>query len=177
MTRVRSTAIALVALALSAGAAFAFTTLPDAASQSIDEATEMSGRTIPARPAAPAGPPADVPPVDLPDAVVQSQLDVAAEDLPDAAQHGVDVSTVARGDDPTPDTNRGADVSEAARDNAGQATAADKRPENAGPQADAGKPDGAGKPEGAGQPADPGKPDDPGPPAGAGKPEGVPPAP
>jgi hypothetical protein len=62
------------------------------------------------------------------------------------------VSAVANGDDTTPDTNHGADVSAVARDNHGQATAAQHRP------ADAGKPASAGKPEGAGKPDDPGRP-------------------
>jgi hypothetical protein len=83
------------------------------------------------------------------------------------------VSTVATSDDPTPDTNRGADVSAAAKDNAGQKIAADHRPANV-PPADAGAPEGAGVPDGAGAPEDPGQPEDPGAPDGAGKPEGVP---
>jgi hypothetical protein len=172
--RSRSIAIALSALALSAGAVAAFNELPEAASNGFDRATEVTERSLPARPDEPAGPPTDVPPVELPAAVDQTQVEVAAEDLPGAAQHGQDISTVAKGDDPTPDTNRGADVSAAARDNHGQETAAEKRPESAGPPADAGAPDGASKPEGAGKPEDPGRPEDPGPPAGAGKPEGVP---
>ena len=150
MTRFRAPAIALAAVAISAGTALAFSALPDAASSGIQTATENSGRTIPARPA------------QLPTSV-ETRLDLAA-DLPDAASHGVDVSTIATADDPTPDTNRGADVSAVAKDNHGQATAAEHRP------ADAGKPAGAGKPDGAGQPDDPGQPADPGPPDGAGKP-------
>jgi hypothetical protein len=149
MTRFRAPAIALAAVAISAGTALAFSALPDAASSGIQTASENSGRTIPARPA-------QLPTVDT--------LDLTTADLPDAASHGVDVSTVATADDPTPDTNRGADVSAAAKDNHGQATAAEHVP------ADVGKPAGAGKPEGAGQPEDPGQPADPGPPEGAGKP-------
>jgi hypothetical protein len=165
MPRYRSIAIAFVALGLSAGSAFAFTALPDAASKGLEQATQASGKTLPARPASPAGPPADEAP-----AVDAEQPADAPAELPDAALHGVDVSTVAKADDLTPDTNHGADVSAVARDNHGQATAADHRPADAGPPADAGKPDGAGKPEGAGEPEDPGQPDDPGPPDGAGKP-------
>ncbi len=171
MPRFRSLAIAVAALSLSAGSALAFTALPDAASKGLDRATQASGKTVPARPASPAGPPADEAP-----AVDTEQPADAPADLPDAAQHGAAVSAVAKADDLTPDTNHGADVSAVARDNHGQATAADHRPADAGPPADhgkpdsAGKPDGAGKPEGAGQPADPGKPDDPGAPDGAGKP-------
>jgi hypothetical protein len=142
-------------VAISAGTALAFSALPDAASSGLENAAKKSDRTLPARPA------------ELPTVVDTTQLDTA-EDLPDAAAHGVDVSTVATSDDPTPETNRGADVSAAAKDNHGQETAAEHRP------ADAGKPAGAGKPEGAGQPDDPGQPTDPGAPEGAGKPEGVP---
>ena len=151
MTRFRSFGVAVVALALSAGAVAAFNTLPDAASTGLDRATGASGQTVPARPDA------------LP-APADDQGNVNAQDLPDAASHGVDVSTVARADDPTPDTNHGADVSAVAKDNHGQSIAAEHRP------TDAGAPDGAGKPEGAGKPDQPGRPDNPGPPDGAGKP-------
>jgi hypothetical protein len=175
MTRFSSVLIALVALTLSAGAAIAFSTMPEAASGGLDTASEMSGKDLPARPAE--APPIDVPPVELPDAVPHSQTQLSAQDLPEAASHGSDVSTVAKGEDPTPDTNRGADVSAAAKDNHGQATAAEKRPENAGPPADPGQPTDAGKPEGAGKPDNPGQPADPGSPDGAGKPGGTPPGP
>jgi hypothetical protein len=150
MTRFRSLGVALVALALSAGAVAAFNTLPDAAWTGLDKANDVSGQTVPAR-ADELSTPAD-------------QVDLTAQDLPDAASHGVDVSTVANADDPTPDTNRGADVTAVARDNHGQSVAADHVP------ADAGAPDGAGKPEGAGVPDEPGQPDEPGAPDGAGKP-------
>jgi hypothetical protein len=70
--------------------------------------------------------------------------------------HGAAVSAVATGEDPTPDTNRAADVSAVAKENAGQAAAAEHKP------ARAGKPDNVGKPAGAGKPTDPGKPDAPG---------------
>ena len=161
MTRFRAPAIALTALAISAGTAFAFSVLPDAASNGLENATEKSGRTVPARPA------------ELP-TVVDTQIDAATEDLPDAAAHGVDVSTVATSDDPTPDTNRGVDVSTVARDNHGAAARDEHKPAEAGPPDGAGKPEGAGKPAGAGQPDDPGKPTDTGAPEGAGKPEGAP---
>jgi hypothetical protein len=170
MTRLRSLALGITALALSAGAAFAFTDLPQQALAGLGIASQHADRELPARPAT------------LPvaaDSRVSSQLDVAA-DLPDAASHGADVSAVATGDDRTPDTNKGADVSAAAKDNHGQATAADHRPADANkpadvPPVDTGAPDGAGRPDGAGKPNDPGKPADPGAPDGAGKPEGVPP--
>ena len=152
MTRFRAPAIAIAAVAISAGTALAFSALPDAASSGLDNAMEKSVRTLPARP------------VELPTVVDTTLLDAAAEDLPEAAAHGVDVSTVATSDDATPDTNRGADVSAAAKDNHGQETSAENRP------ADAGKPEGAGKPDGAGQPDEPGQPTDPGAPEGAGKP-------
>ena len=124
----------------------------------------MAGKDLPARPT-------EVPPGD-----VDLNVDAAAPqaDLPDAAGHGAEVSGVATSDDPTPDTNKGADVSAAAKDNHGQETAADHRPADAGQPEDAGAPDGAGQPDGAGKPADPGQPADPGAPDGAGKPEGVP---
>ena len=162
MTRFRSITIAAAVLVLSATAVAAFSDLPDAASNGLVTASEASGKTLPARPAEP------------PAHTTQSLDSTVAADLPDAASHGADVSAVATGDDPTPDTNRGADVSAAAKDNHGQEVAAEHRPADAGKPADVGAPDGAGKPEGAGQPADPGRPEEPGPPDGAGKPEGVP---
>jgi hypothetical protein len=166
MTRLRSLAIAGVGLVLSATAVAAFTDLPDAASNGLEKALDASRKsTVPARPADPPG------------HTARSGDVTVAADLPDAASHGADVSGVATGDDPTPETNRGADVSEAARDNHGQDVAADNRPADAGRPADVGAPDGAGKPDGAGQPEDPGPPADPGPPDGAGKPDGVPPRP
>jgi hypothetical protein len=164
MSRLRSLAVAIAVLALSAGAVAAFTALPDAAWNGLTKANGVSGQTVPARPA------------DLPGSVGVQSTDLNAEDLPDSASHGLDVSTVATSDDATPDTNRGADVSAAAKDNHGQDVAADHRPADV-PPADAGAPDGAGKPDGAGQPADPGQPEDPGAPDGAGKPAGVPPHP
>jgi hypothetical protein len=154
MTRLKSLPLALGVLILSAGAVFAFTTLPSAAGPGLERASEAAGRAVPARPASIDAPAEDV--------VTTDEVD-----LPDAASHGADVSTVATSDDPTPDTNRGADVSAAAKDNHGQAVATSHKP------AEVGKPDNAGKPEGAGQPDDPGKPTDPGAPEGAGKPEGV----
>ena len=172
MPRFRSIAIAFAALGLSAGSALAFTALPDAASGGLDKATQASGKTVPARPANPAGPPADEAPA--PDA---EELEVAPAELPDAAQHGADVSAAANADDLTPETNRGADVSAVAKDNHGQATAAEHKPADAGPPADAGKPDGAGKPEGAGQPEDPGQPETPAPRTAQGSPSRNPPLP
>ena len=158
----RSLAIATTAIALSATAVAAFTALPDAAWNGLTKAQDASGRTLPSRPAT------------LPTATLTQTTTAVSADLPDAASHGSAVSAVATGDDPTPDTNRGADVSAVAKDNHGQEVAAGHRPSDAGKPADRGAPDGAGKPEGAGKPADPGQPADPGAPDGAGKPEGLP---
>ena len=145
-------------LAVTTGAVLAFNPLPDQAGPGLERAAEHAGRMLPARPA------------DLPNgalATVQAVLNAAAAGAAEAAAHGAAVSAAAKADDTTPDTNHGADVSAVARDNHGQATAADHKP------ADVGKPDGVGKPEGAGQPDAPGAPDDPGAPDGAGAPEGV----
>jgi hypothetical protein len=151
----RHLAIACTAVALSATAVAAFSALPDAAWNGLTKAQDVSGKTLPQRPAT------------LPTRSDRLTTDTAA-DLPDAASHGAAVSAVATADDPTPDTNRGADVSAVAKDNHGQTVAADHRP------TDIGAPDGAGKPAGAGKPDQPGQPADPGPPDGAGKPEGLP---
>jgi hypothetical protein len=153
MTRLRNVPLALAALAVSAGVALGFNALPLAAGPGLERAGDASGRTLPARPASIDTP--DGAPVAEPEILDPSVLPDAA-DLPDAASHGAAVSAVATADDPTPDTNFGADVSAVARDNHGQDEAEAHKP------ADAGKPSDVGKPDGAGKPSDPGKPDEPG---------------
>jgi hypothetical protein len=141
MTRLKSVPLAIGGLVLAAGTVAAFTAMPDVAVPGLQKASDASGKTVPVRAA-----PADVPP-----APAAEPADAPA-DLPDAASHGAAVAAAARAEDTTPDTNHGADVSTVARDNHGQATAAQRKPVT------------AGKPDVAGQPEDPGKPDDPGPP-------------
>jgi len=149
MQRLKSFPIALAAVLVSAGVVGAFS-LPAAATKGLGIATEHADRTVPVVPTTNV--------ILAPDANT-----VDAADLPDAASHGSAVSAVARGDDATPDTNHGADVSAVANQH-GQAAVAEHRPANAGKPADVGQPAGAGKP------ADPGIPADPGPPDGAGRP-------
>lgn len=145
MTRLKSIPMAIGGLLVLAGTAAAFAALPPASTHGITTATDGSGKSVPVR-AVPAGVPAvHAPTVDAPAA------DPAVAP-PAAGSHGLDVSTVAKAPDTTPDTNHGADVSAVARDNHGQAIAATHRP------AGAGKPDEAGKPDDAGEPVDPGKP-------------------
>jgi hypothetical protein len=155
MKHVRALSLALSLVALSAGVVFAFDPLPEQAGDGLQRATEASGNTLPARPASAPG-------LDALVSNIRALVEAAA-----AAGHGAAVSAVATAEDATPDTNHGADVSAAARDNHGQATAAEKKP------ADAGPPSGVGKPEGAGMPEAPGIPDDPGAPEGAAAPEDV----
>ena len=133
MTRLKSIPLAIGGLVLMAGTVAAFTALPDAAAPGLQKATEAAGKTVPVRAV----------PVDAPLVVVPAVApeEAPAVDLPDAAAHGAAVSAVATAEDTTPDKNHGADVSAVAKDNHGQATAAEHRP------ADAGKPEGAGKPE------------------------------
>jgi hypothetical protein len=169
MTRFRSLAIALTALALSAGAAFAFTDLPEQALERLASASEHADRDLPARPAT-----LPVPADTHSSTAADNQVDLTAEDLPEAADHGAAVSEAAKPDEPPVDSDHGKAVSEIARDNHGTATAAEHKPANAG------SPEGAGKPDNAGKPDDPGPPDsveipdaapeDPGPPADPGKP-------
>ncbi len=68
--------------------------------------------------------------------------------------------------DPTPDSNRGADVSTVARDNNRAAAREEHQPADAGPPEDPGPPDSVELPEAApidpGTPADPCQPEDPG---------------
>src|SRR6187551_1800711 len=125
MTRLKSLPVALAAVALSAGAVLGYAALPTASQPGLDRASEAAKRVVPARPVQDAAIPAAVP-----------LVAPAAEDT-----HGSDVS---------PDSNRGADVSAAARANHGQEVAASHRPEDAGPPEDTGKPDDAGAPEDAG---------------------------
>jgi hypothetical protein len=139
MTRLKSIPLAIGGLVLMAGTVAAFTALPDAAAPGLQKATEAAGKTVPVR-AVPVDAPVIVAPAVAPD-------NAPAVDLPDAAAHGAAVSAVATAEDTTPDTNHGADVSAVAKDNHGQATAAQHRPADAGKPATAGKPDGAGKPE------------------------------
>src|SRR3954447_5497726 len=152
MKRLNSVPLAIGAVALAAGTVAAFSTMPDAAGPGLKKASDAAGKTVPVRAV-----PAEVPPAAP--AVVPVE---APADLPDAAAHGAEVSAAAKAEDTTPDTNHGADVSAVARDNRGQATAAQHRPANAGKPANVGKPTHAGKPAGAGKPATPGKPANPG---------------
>jgi hypothetical protein len=132
MTRLKSIPLAIGGLVVLAGTAAAFAALPQASTHGIQTATDASGKSVPVR-AVPADAPAiQAPTVDAPAA------DPAAG--PPAGTHGLDVSTVAKAADTTPDTNHGADVSAVARDNAGQAIASTHRP------AGVGKPDHPGKP-------------------------------
>jgi hypothetical protein len=157
MTRFKAVPVAIAAIALSAGVAFAYKALPEPAATGLDTATEAVERTVPARP----DPIEHTAPADATTAV-----DAADVDLPDAAAHGADVSAAATGDDPTPDTNRGADVSEVARDNAGAVPVEEHKPADAGPPDDPGPPDAVELPDAApedpGPPVEPGKPDEPG---------------
>jgi hypothetical protein len=150
MKRMKGVFFALGALLLSVGTVAAFSTMPEAAGPGLQKASEHSGKTVPVRSAPDQAPPAP--------AAAPAEDATAPADLPDAASHGAAVSAVATADDATPDTNHGADVSAVAKDNKGQATAAQHRPATAGKPADAGKPDGAGKPDDPGQPENPGKP-------------------
>jgi hypothetical protein len=161
MSRLKAIPVATAAVALSAGVAFAYKALPQAAATGLDTASEAAERVVPARP----DPIEHAAPVDATTAV-------EAVDLPDAASHGATVSEAAKADDPTPDTNRGADVSTVACDNKGAAAREAQKPADAGPPADAGQPEDPGPPESVelpdaapedpGPPADPGKPDEPG---------------
>jgi hypothetical protein len=164
MTRFRSLAIALTALALSAGAAFAFTAMPDPAVDALEAASQHADRALPARPVAL--------PIPADTHVSDGAIEPTAADLPDAASHGAAVSEAAKPDDPPAGSDHGAAVREVARDNHGTATAAEHTPADAGKPADAGRPEDPGPPstvelpaaapEDPGPPADPGKPDDPG---------------
>lgn len=141
MTRFRSILIALVAVALSAGAVLAGRPMPtasdsglgtasDAARSGLKTAEEAAGKTVPVRAAE--------------DDEADTDEDADAATHPD--NHGKLVSEAARGETPGGFDNHGAYVSSIAKANHGQVTATDKK-------AGHGKPDDAGKPEGAGKPS------------------------
>jgi hypothetical protein len=138
MTRLKSIPFAIAGLVVLAGTAAAFAALPEASTHGIQTATDASGKSVPVRAV-----PADAPAVQAPVVQAPSVEEPAADPAggPPAGTHGLDVSTVAKADDTTPDTNHGADVSAVARDNAGQAIAKTHRPAHAGKPADPGKPD------------------------------------
>jgi hypothetical protein len=148
MRRIKSIPIAVTAVALSAGAVLGYAALPAASTPGLTNATEHSGRTVPARPAA-----VDTAPTVTDDEAVNATGPEAedaaapeAEDAPDAATHGTSVSEVAKAPDSTPDDNHGADVSAAAKVNHGQEVSAAHKPGDAGKPADAGKPEKPGHP-------------------------------
>ncbi len=124
MRRIRSLLIALVALALSAGAVSAFRSLPSAAADGLTTAGAAAGLTVPARPdAVPATRNQDRAEPDA-DADESADEDTGASDQathPD--NHGAVVSEAARATTPAGFANHGAYVSSIALDNAGQATA------------------------------------------------------
>src|SRR4029450_7985443 len=116
MTQLKSIPLAIGGLVLMAGTVAAFAALPDAATPGLQKATGVSGKTVPVRAV-----PADALAVDT-RAVETEEAPAEAPtgDLPDAASHGAAVSDVATAEDPTPDTNRGADASTVSKDNTGQ---------------------------------------------------------
>lgn len=142
MTRFRSILIALVAVALSAGAVLAGRPMPtasdsglgtasDAARSGLETAEEAAGKTVPVR--------ADE------DDEADTDEDADAATHPD--NHGKLVSEAAHLETlPAGFDNRGEYVSSIAKANHGQVTATDKK-------AGHGKPDDVGKPEGAGKPS------------------------
>ena len=149
MKRLKSVPLAIGAVALAAGTAAAFAAMPEA--PLVPDSRRRA--THPARPCQSARCRLCVPrPLPLPSCLRRRLTDSAR------CRRGTDTERMSppqrRPGDTTPDTNHGADVSAVARDNHGQATAAQHRPANAG------KPDGAGKPANAGKPAGAGKPDD-----------------
>jgi hypothetical protein len=117
--------IALVAIALSAGAALAArpaTTPPDAAADGLDRATEVSGRTVPAEVIHP-----EVParPTEAPEELASEEPAETAEtsevDEPDRPMnHGWYVSEAAKAETPAGYDSHGAYVSSIAKGDAGK---------------------------------------------------------
>lgn len=141
MTRFRSILIALVAVALSAGAVLAGRPMPTASDSGLGTASDAAGRTVPAH--ADEGDEAEGPDQGDQDDN-DSAEDADAPTHPD--NHGADVSVAAHAGPQPGFANHGAYVSSIAKANDGQVTATEKK-------AGHGKPDDAGKPEGAGKPS------------------------
>jgi hypothetical protein len=130
--RIRSLLIALVALALSAGAVSAFRSLPSAAADGLATAGAAAGMTVPARPdAVPATRNQDRAEPDEDTGESSDESTAAAADVSAQAthpdNHGAAVSEAARTTTPGGFSNHGAYVSSIALDNAGQATAKEHR--------------------------------------------------
>jgi hypothetical protein len=126
--RTRSLLIALVVLALSAGAVSAFRSMPTAAAGGLATAGAAAGMTVPARPdSATATRNQDRAEPD------EAAAENADEDAGASAQathpdnHGATVSEAARTTTPDGFDNHGAYVSSIALDNAGQAAAKEHR--------------------------------------------------
>lgn len=133
MHRLRTIPFAIAAIALSAGAAFAFSTMPAASGPGLAKAAVASGHVEPRRPTIDHSKPAA-------DPQAGAQATDATTNAPTTANHGAAVSAVAKAADTTPDTNHGTDVSAVAKANHGQTIAATHRPADAGKPADPGKP-------------------------------------
>ncbi len=140
MIQFRSILIALVALALSAGAVFAVGQMSTASKSGLKTASEAADKTVPVRTAE-----EDVADTDE-DVEADTDEDVEADTDEDADaathpdNHGKLVSEAAHLDTLPPGfDNRGAYVSSIAKQNHGQVTATEKK-------AGHGKPDDAGKP-------------------------------
>jgi hypothetical protein len=122
--RIRSLLIALVVLALSASAVFAFRALPSAATGGLDTAGAAAGTTVPVRPdsllVARSQDRAE------PDQGADEDTGVS-EQATHPDNHGADVSEAARTATPDGIANHGVYVSSFALDNAGQAAATEHR--------------------------------------------------
>ena len=124
MRRMRSLFIALVLLALSASAVFAFRPLPSAATDGLATAGDAAGMTVPVRPdALPGSRNQDRA---VPDAAANAGSAAGAQ-ATHPSNHGADVSEGARATTPDGFANHGAYVSSIALDNAGQAAAKEHR--------------------------------------------------
>jgi hypothetical protein len=149
--RMRSLLIALVLLALSASAVFAFRPLPSAATDGLATAGDAAGMTVPVRPDALPGSSRNQDRAE-PDAAANADS-ATGEQTTHPDNHGADVSEAARATTPGGFANHGAYVSSIALDNAGQAAAKEHRqtptlpaPAQAAPAPDVPTPDVPGPP-------------------------------
>ncbi len=128
--RLRSVIVAVIVLALSAGAALAGRSLPQAASGGLATGSAAAGKIVPVRPPAASGAPARVDEGDkTDDGGDAANAPGTPPDHP--ANHGATVSTAAQAETPAGFATHGAYVSSIARANAGAAASAKGKAEKA----------------------------------------------
>jgi hypothetical protein len=129
--KLRSLIVAVIVLAMSAGAALAGRSLPRAASAGLPTAPPPPGKTVPVRPPALGGAPATAAAAGDDDGEGGDAVEAPATAPTQPANHGATVSAAAQGATPAGFTTHGAYVSSIARINAGAAASTKGKTEKA----------------------------------------------